>query len=147
MTTEHGRTPRDVPIRKVIEAWAEALRAKDTSGVVRHHARDFVHFSLAPPLSTTGGDPSTLEAWFAAWRGPIGYEIRALTIAAGEDTAFSHSLNRMTGTTQDGEATDLWFRQTLCFRRIEGEWKITHEHESVPFYMDGSLKAAVDLAP
>jgi hypothetical protein len=24
---------------------------------------------------------------------------------------------------------------------------ITHEHESVPFYMDGSNKAAVDLTP
>jgi hypothetical protein len=25
--------------------------------------------------------------------------------------------------------------------------KIAHEHESVPFYMDGSFKAAVDLTP
>jgi ketosteroid isomerase-like protein len=36
---------------------------------------------------------------------------------------------------------------TLCFRKIDGEWRITHEHESVPFYMDGSVRAAVDLEP
>jgi ketosteroid isomerase-like protein len=40
-----------------------------------------------------------------------------------------------------------WFRQTLCFRKINGAWTIVHEHESVPFYMDGSFRAAIDLKP
>jgi ketosteroid isomerase-like protein len=43
--------------------------------------------------------------------------------------------------------TDLWFRLTLGLRSIGGRWKLLHEHESVPFYMDGSYKAAVDLRP
>jgi ketosteroid isomerase-like protein len=38
-------------------------------------------------------------------------------------------------------------RGTVGLRRIDGRWKITHEHASVPFYMDGSYKAAVDLQP
>jgi PhnB protein len=29
----------------------------------------------------------------------------------------------------------------------DGGWKAMHEHLSVPFYMDGSKKAAVDLKP
>ena len=62
------------------------------------------------------------------------------------DVAFSHSLNRMHGTKTDGAKADLWFRQTFGFQRIKGEWKIAHEHESVPFYMDGSFKAAIDLS-
>jgi ketosteroid isomerase-like protein len=33
------------------------------------------------------------------------------------------------------------------WRKREGEWLVTHEHVSVPFYMDGSLRAAVDLKP
>ncbi|WP_446719495.1 hypothetical protein [Inquilinus sp. OTU3971] len=32
-------------------------------------------------------------------------------------------------------------------RRAADGWVIVHEHESVPFYMDGSLRAAVDLKP
>jgi ketosteroid isomerase-like protein len=44
-------------------------------------------------------------------------------------------------------AQDLWFRATLGFRKIDGKWTITHEHSSVPFYMDGSFKAAIDLKP
>jgi SnoaL-like domain len=51
----------------------------------------------------------------------------------GDDVAFSHSLNRMHGTKADGAKADLWFRQTFGFQRIKGEWKMAHEHESVPF--------------
>ena len=43
--------------------------------------------------------------------------------------------------------SDVWFRSTLGFRKIGGEWKIAHEHELVPFLMDGSDKAALDLKP
>jgi hypothetical protein len=38
-------------------------------------------------------------------------------------------------------------RATIGFAKISGTWKATHEHVSVPFYMDGSNKAAIDLKP
>ncbi|MGH3157151.1 MAG: nuclear transport factor 2 family protein, partial [Streptosporangiaceae bacterium] len=41
----------------------------------------------------------------------------------------------------------LWYRSTLGLRRLDGEWRIVHEHTSTPFYMDGSLRAATDLRP
>ena len=40
-----------------------------------------------------------------------------------------------------------WMRETLCLKRREEEWRIVHEHTSVPFYMDGSLRPAFDLKP
>jgi PhnB protein len=143
--TQHDRTTQEAQIRTVIDAWADAIRKKDAGGVVRHHAPGFVHFSLAPPLKSTPADTKDLEAWFHTWQGPIGYEFHDLNIAAGDDTAFSYSLVRLSGTKVDGAANDVWFRHTFGFRRIGGAWKIVHEHESVPFYMDGSFKAAVDL--
>lgn len=69
-----------------------------------------------------------------------------MNIATGDDVAFCHSLNRMSGTKTDGEQMDVWVRESLCFRKIDGEWKITHQHESVPMYMDGSIRAAIDLS-
>jgi PhnB protein len=53
----------------------------------------------------------------------------------------------MTGTKTDGERVDLWFRFTVGLRRTAVGWQITHEHESTPFYMDGSGLAATDLTP
>jgi ketosteroid isomerase-like protein len=47
----------------------------------------------------------------------------------------------------DGATFELWFRTTLVLRETDGHWQIVHVHESTPFHMDGSLRAAVDLTP
>ena len=137
----------EAKIHRVIDDWADALRNKNADGVISHYASDFVHFSLAPPLLSSASDAKGLNAWFDTWQGPIEYEIRDLSVTVGNDVAFSHSLNRLHGTKTDGVKGGLWFRHTFGFQRIDGAWKIAHEHESVPFYMDGSYKAAVDLKP
>jgi hypothetical protein len=41
----------------------------------------------------------------------------------------------------------LWFRSTNGFRKKNGAWKIVHSPSSVPFYMDGSFAACLDLKP
>jgi PhnB protein len=141
------KAPDEAQIRILIDDWADALRKKDANRVLFHYAPSLVHFSLAPPLRSTASDAKGLNDWFATWQGPIGYEIRDLHVTVSNDVAFGHSLNRMHGTRTDGSKNDLWFRHTLCFRKIGNEWKIAHEHESVPFYMNGSYRAALDLKP
>ena len=65
--------------------------------------------------------------------------------AAGNFRGFSptpqraQALNHLVGS--------LWFRSTIGFRKTGGIWRITHEHNSTPFYMDGSDKAALNLQP
>jgi ketosteroid isomerase-like protein len=147
MARARGGTAAEAEIRALVDHWANAIRAKDVDGVMAHYAADSVTFDLAPPLMSTGADAPGLRAWFATWRGGLGYEIRDLTIFADADAAFCHSLNRLSGTKTDGEKNDIWFRLTLGFRNVGGAWKIAHQHESVPFYMDGSYRAAVDLKP
>ena len=147
MPIENAKTRAELRIRALIDDWAQAMRAKDADEVLAHHAADVVTFDLAPPLMSTGADAQGVQAWFSTWQGPLGYEVRDLNITVGDDAAFCHSLNRLSGTKNDGEMVDVWLRQTLCFRKIGGEWRIAHQHESVPFYMDGSYRAAVDLKP
>ena len=150
MTTADTKAIEEAQIRTVIDNWANAMRARDAGGVVSQYATDYIKFILAPPLQYTRDNPfdkKRLEEWFSSFQGPIGYEIRDLSITTGDDVAFCHSLNRMMARTTDGVKVDLWFRETLGFRKIHDKWTITHEHSSVPFYMDGSYKAAVDLKP
>jgi ketosteroid isomerase-like protein len=85
--------------------------------------------------------------WFATFQGTIGFEVHHLSITVGDEVAFTTSLNRITGKRTNGEQTDVWVRATIGFAKKDGGWKATHEHFSVPFYMDGSNKAAVDLKP
>lgn len=37
--------------------------------------------------------------------------------------------------------------RALGFRKTSGKWTITHQHSSVPFYMNGNFKAAIGLKP
>lgn len=134
-------------IRRTIEAWAQAMRDRDAEAVLSHGAPGMVPYTLAPPLVSQGADRAGLQAWFGTWRGKLGLELPDLAVTAGADIAFCHGLAHMTGTKLDGETVDLWFRKTIGLRRIGDAWKIAHVHESVPFYMDGSYRAATDLRP
>jgi uncharacterized protein (TIGR02246 family) len=145
------KTTDEAAIREMIKEWAEALHNKNSARMLSYYAPNLVHFSLAPPLGSPVSNAESikawLDAWFLTWQGLIEYEVHDASITIGDDVAFSHSLNRLQGAKTGGEKHDLWFRQTFGFQKIGGEWKIAHEHESVPFYMDGSVKAAIDLKP
>ena len=146
MKLQDSKTSDEAGIRTVIDQRAKALHARNAEGVISCRTADYRQFSLAPPLAYSS-DANNLNAWFATWQGPIGSEARDLQIVVSGDAGFSHGLSRMTGTKTDGEKVDLWFRETLGFRKVGGAWKIAHEHTSVPFYMDGSFRAAIDLKP
>ena len=146
--TNIDRSHDEARIRSLIDERARALGAKDAGALLAHAAPDLVAFTLAPPLQNPRPlDRRGLDEWFATWRDDLALEARDMRIEVGGDIAFAHGLVRMSGTKVDGERPDLWARQTLCLRRIDGVWKVAHEHTSVPFYMDGSYRAAVDLKP
>src|SRR5688500_7757649 len=129
-------------IREIIEDWVKAIRAKDVKSVMAQYAPDVLSFDLIPPLQQRGADAirKRVEDWFSTYEGPIGYETRDLQVSAGEDIAFSTSLDRSSGTKKNGERSEMWMRTTMCYRKVADEWRITHEHVSVPFDMQ-SFKA------
>lgn len=146
MTAEHTKSHDEARIRAAIDARANAIRAKRVQGVMDCFTEDSVGFYLEPPLRQSPHNED-LGGWFATWHGSIGYEMRDLAVTSGDDVAYCHSLIHLTGTRTDGETTDVWYRETLCLRKIRDQWLITHIHESVPMYMDGTFKAAIDLKP
>ncbi|MBY4608132.1 nuclear transport factor 2 family protein [Rhizobium sp. 9T] len=126
---------------------AKALGEKNAAEALSYEAEDSVEFSLAPPLVSTGKDEAGLQAWFDTWEGPIGGEVRDAKLTVGGDVAFWSGLLRMIGTKTDGTEVDLWFRQTLGLVKKDGHWIVAHQHASVPFAMDGSGRALLDLKP
>jgi ketosteroid isomerase-like protein len=83
---------------------------------------------------------------FAAYRPPLGYEIRELTITVGDDVAFARSFNRISGTLKNGDRADYWVRWTTCFRKIDGHWVIVHDQVSVPIDVKTG-RGLLDLEP
>jgi len=142
-----NRDADEIQIRELVNDVVKGIRDKNADRIVPHYT-DSVMFVPASPLQYAGElSKENLENWFASFQGPIGYEVHNLTITRDETVAFCHSLNRICGTQCDGKHTDIWVCETIGFQKVNDEWKISHEHQSVPFYMDGSYKAAVDLKP
>ncbi|MGP1395897.1 MAG: YybH family protein [Inquilinaceae bacterium] len=125
----------------------QAHRDKDADAIAACYAPDAVIYGLAPPLSERGTERDAIAAWLATWDGPIEVDAHDSHLAVAGDLAYVSALNRMRGTKTDGDPVDLWFRTTMCFRKTGNGWRIAHDHSSVPFYMDGSFRAAVDLTP
>ncbi|MBX5144895.1 YybH family protein [Rhizobium lentis] len=126
---------------------ARALGEKNAEEALSYEAEDSVEFSLAPPLVSNGKDEAGLQAWFDTWEGPIGGEVRDAKLTVGGDVAFWSGLMHLTGTKTDGAEVALWFRQTLGLVKQDGRWLVAHQHASVPFAMDGSGRALLDLQP
>ena len=137
-------------IAMLLDAYTAAIRAKHARAVVALYARTVVAYDLAPPLeikAKTMRRPNHIQQWFDTWKGPIRSTPKEMEIVVGKDVAYAFGLRHMTGAKTDGKRADLWFRATACFRREGRAWKIAHMHNSVPFAMDGSDRALLDLKP
>jgi ketosteroid isomerase-like protein len=134
-------------INAMLIARAKAFGRKDAATAMSYSTDDLVLYSLAPPLGTKGKDEKGLRAWFDTWQGDIEGDVRDVALTAGEDVAFWTGFVNMVGTKTDGTKVDLWYRQTLGLVKTPSGWKVAHEHESVPFAMDGSGLGLFNLKP
>jgi ketosteroid isomerase-like protein len=67
-------------------------------------------------------------------------------IAAGDTFGSSHDLQRVSGTLKGGQKMAFWLRVTQIYRKSGGQWRVVHEHVSVPTNLETG-KAALDLTP
>jgi uncharacterized protein (TIGR02246 family) len=138
----------EADIRRRIDNGVKAIRAMDLEEVMALYAPEIVSLDIVPPLRHVGAEAKR-KNWvdvFATYQPPLGYEIRDLTIILGDDVAFCHSLNRVSGTLRNGHRSDFWVRWTACFRKIDGTWLIAHDQVSVPVDLQ-SGRALLDLEP
>jgi uncharacterized protein (TIGR02246 family) len=139
----------EAEIRRLFGKLAEAIRAADLDGVMAIYAPDIVTFDVQSPLRRFGAEGKR-KNWvevFTIFQAPLNCEIRDLTITVNDDIAFAYGLNRISGTLKNGDASSgFWVRSTACFRKIDGNWLIVHDHASAPLDI-ASGRAALDLEP
>ena len=149
MRSDHAQAS-ERKIRTLLETRLIALRAKDASQFVAAFDTSIVKFDLAPPLRTAGPsvlDPAGLQWWLNTWEREVSVELAELSIAVDGTVAFCHCLEHIQGRRIDGVTQDMWFRSTIGLKKGADGWRITHEHNSAPFYMDGAGRPALDLQP
>lgn len=135
-------------LRDLVAERVAAVRAKDTAPLAARQAEDVVEFDVLPPLRSVGTEAlvEKIQAWFDGYATDIDYSVHELTVAADGDLGCCWFVYHVGGTLASGDEVDMWVRATLCCRRINGEWHVIHDHESVPFD-PATGKALIDLAP
>ncbi len=147
-STMHVFARDDAGIRAGIDARIRAVREKDVEGLMAHYTADVATFDMLEPLANIGADAvrKRVTDWFASFATPIDYEVAEVTLAVSLDVAFDHHFTRVRGTTKAGNEVDMWFRETIGYRKVNGAWKVAHQHSSAPLRMPGGT-ARFDLRP
>ncbi len=125
-------------IEEINEQRVKAIKLQDVSSSVSMLADDVISFDLLTPLQNIGKDAvvKRLENWFSEMAELKNFEMTNVNIDASEELAFCSSLNHIIATNSDGTKNDMWWRETTCYKKINGEWKIKHIHASSPFDME-----------
>jgi uncharacterized protein (TIGR02246 family) len=126
----------ETQIRALIETWADAVRRHDLSTILAHHDQDIVMFDVPPPFQSRGLDEyrKTWDLFFRYHEPSQAFDIEDLAITAGDDVAFAVATMRCGSATDGGPPVEggFLFRLTIGLRKVDGDWRITHEHHSLP---------------
>ncbi len=145
---ENKTNSDEAQIRAIIYERVEGVNHKDVNALIANHAPDAAIFDVLDPLHYEGVEQvkERAESWLSGYESAIGFEVRDLQITSGETVAFCRYLYHVTGTLKSKDEISMWVRATVCFQKIDGEWKIVHEHDSVPFNVETG-KASLNLKP
>lgn len=147
-TVQVETSKEQAEILALIDKMHKANYDKDAAAFAALFARDAAVFNLAPPLVHRGIDLQEKMAWFDTWNGPVEVKARDFEVTVSGDFAFCHGFLHMRADSKMAKREiSFWMRSTIHLKREADGWKIVHEHTSVPFYMDGSLRPAFDLNP
>jgi ketosteroid isomerase-like protein len=144
--TEHetGREMIDTPesnhastdeaeLRAMIDRWSKAVRAEDLAGIRADHDPNILMFDVPPPFQSCGLDAymATWDEFLACQAKPVQFDFHDIAVTAGSEVAFATAIGRCCDLSS-GEKVDLDFRLTMGFRKVDGRWRIMHEHHSIP---------------
>jgi ketosteroid isomerase-like protein len=133
---QHDPTADRTAIGALEKAFAAAFRAHDVDAIMKAYEPGphlFV-FDVAPPRQRVGWEDYKKD-WqdlFAAFPGPVSFDINDLEITTVGTVAYSHSIQSGQLTAKDGSRVSLTARVTDVYRKIHGRWLIVQEHVSVP---------------
>lgn len=128
-------TNAESEVRTVLEVWAEATRQSRRDEVLKNHAENLVIFDVLPPMKYENAESyrRSWDDWQPDTQGEAVFDLEDLTITAGSDIAFAHSIIRCGGTLPDGRTFQDRVRATFCLRKVNGAWVVEHQHVSKPY--------------
>lgn len=117
-------------LTEIVIAMSRAQTAED---FIRAWAEDVTFFDVIS--CSTSGIERVAEEWHYHFKHIVNLRAEVLEIRAqaSGDAGFVHSVQHFEADGVHGwNDIDIVFRQTDCFRKREGEWRLVHQHASLP---------------
>ena len=122
-------------LRRLIADRVRAVAEHDSRTLVDAHHPEVVSYPVLPPAETHGTEAVAdgLRTWLASYSVGPEYEVHRLHVGGADDIGYCAFRYHVSGRLHDGGEVDMWVRSTLVCRRVDGAWRVVHQHESVPF--------------
>lgn len=130
-----GTTTDEAQIRDLIAHWSRAVETKDPEAIVASYTSETVLYDAIPPYRVVGKEAirAVWEQCFPYFPDRFASEHRDLSVTVDGDVAFVHGMHHFVPEPADHPCGQSWMRVTACYRRIGGQWRVAHEHVSMPF--------------
>jgi ketosteroid isomerase-like protein len=63
---------------------------------------------------------------------PVAFHFEEVQVTCGQDVAFATAKGKCVDIDRTGKRERLEFRLTMGLRKIDGRWRVLHEHHSLP---------------
>tara|TARA_Y100001934_G_C12030725_1_gene621253 strand:+ start:271 stop:708 length:438 start_codon:yes stop_codon:yes gene_type:complete len=134
-------------IKDVLSRWIDAASNRDIDAIMELYHDDICSYDAVGPLQFNGR-----VEYHAHWKccmpdhGEMIFQSREPVIRASGQLAVAHFLIRCGIRNEDGSEQASWMRASKHLEKQDGQWRIVHEHFSVPFDIE-SGEAQFGLAP
>lgn len=124
----------EAQVRAVLQDWAKATQQNRKDDILKNHVPDLVIFDVLPPMKYESAESyrASWDDWQPETQGEGQFDLENLSITASTDLAFAHCFIRCGGTMSNGHKFQDLVRATFCLKKIDGAWKILHQHASKP---------------
>lgn len=135
-------------IQHIIDNRVSGVKTKDVDQATQDYSEDVILYDIIDPLEHHGKEAvkKRLQQWLSTLAEIRNFEIRNIGIQTSETIAYCTSMNHIDAVNTNGNKLNMWWRETTCYAKLNGKWKITHAHSSVPFNSDNG-QASIGLKP
>ena len=128
-----ARTSDTTEIEALEQRLIDGIKAKDAKQIMSCYSEDVFAYDVVPPREYVGvaAFQKPWQGFLDMFKGPINAEVNDLVINSDGKIAYSRSVQRISGTTNEGKPFDETFRITDVYRRSQGKWVIVQQHISV----------------
>ncbi len=143
-------TGHEYDVRQTIDSFVQAVRTGKLDVIISFYADHITAFDMMPPFKFTDLGQYRQIAWIEcftdAFEFPVAYDYKEDQLRIFGDYAVIYGEIQMSGAFKKGdESVEARLRNTTVLQKIDGNWKIIHEHTSVPLGFD--MKGLMNLRP